>query len=67
MMKFSHKPEIESALKFIEKKISNLLEFNLQFLKSNEKNCVFTPMVMMFKEKQLLTGHDLHSAIERVH
>ena len=50
MMKFSQKPEIDKALKFIEKKISNLLEFNLQFLKSNEKSCVFTPMLMMFKE-----------------
>ncbi len=67
MMKFSHRPEIESALKFIEKKISNLLEFNLQFLTSNEKTCVFTPMIMMFKEKQLLTGPSLHQAIEKVH
>lgn len=56
MMKFSAKEEIEQPLKFIERKIGNLLEFNQLALVSNDKKCPFTQMVMLFEQHELLSG-----------
>ena len=59
MMKFSHNPLIKRHLEYIEKRISQLLEFNPLLRTMNEPViCPFAEQIACFDEpkKQLLSG-----------
>lgn len=60
MMKFANNPEVKSILKFLEKMVSQAIEFDLTLRVRDERKVPFSQMINMFKnDDKILRGEAL--------
>jgi hypothetical protein len=60
MMKFANNPEVKSILKFLEKMVSQAIEFDLTLRVRDERICPFTSLINRFKnDDEVIKGDTL--------